>query len=62
MASVAIENLLLNGLGWDVLVVWECEARKLTTLAKRLAEFLSSGQYLVLNGIQLMQSMRDNFF
>lgn len=30
----------LQRLGWDVLVIWECETRRPHTLAKRLHEFL----------------------
>jgi DNA mismatch endonuclease (patch repair protein) len=34
-------NRQLRRLGWDVLVVWECETRDLFRLSKRLTEFLS---------------------
>jgi DNA mismatch endonuclease (patch repair protein) len=35
------ENLAaLNGLGWDVLVVWECETQDLARLGERITEFL----------------------
>ena len=34
-------NLLeLTGLGWDAIVVWECETRELERLAAKLARFL----------------------
>ena len=32
----------LSGLGWDVLVVWECEMRDLDPVLSRVAEFLGS--------------------
>nr|WP_284431272.1 very short patch repair endonuclease [Acidovorax sp. SUPP950] len=32
----------LRALGWDVLVVWECEVRDQMQLARRLREFLSA--------------------
>jgi DNA mismatch endonuclease, patch repair protein len=34
----------LRGLGWRVLVVWECETRRHTTLLRRLKTFLSHGR------------------
>lgn len=32
----------LHDLGWDILVVWECETRDQVALVKRLKEFLPS--------------------
>ena len=34
----------LGELGWDVMVVWECEAAKTEMLRTRLAEFLKDGR------------------
>jgi len=33
----------LQGLGWDVLVVWECETRDGEVLSQRLRSFMQSG-------------------
>jgi DNA mismatch endonuclease (patch repair protein) len=34
----------LDALGWEVLVVWECEAHDLSALATRVSPFLKGGQ------------------
>lgn len=34
----------LNGMGWDVLVVWECELRDLDRLVTKLIEFLGKNK------------------
>ena len=34
----------LEGIGWTVLVVWECETKNLENLAQRLESFLCGGQ------------------
>jgi len=31
----------LHEQGWDVLIVWECEAKRLSTLAEKLTKFLA---------------------
>jgi DNA mismatch endonuclease (patch repair protein) len=33
----------LHKLGWDVLVIWECQTRKADALASRIEKFLSRG-------------------
>lgn len=33
----------LHGLGWDALVVWECETKEKSKLESRLVDFLSPG-------------------
>ena len=35
-------HTLLEELGWDVMVIWECEARTVDTARARLAPFLGS--------------------
>lgn len=37
----AIKEDALRKMGWDVLVIWECEVRDVHMLAKRLDQFLS---------------------
>lgn len=34
----------LRGLGWDAIVVWECELRDLEALASKLNRFLNDGK------------------
>ena len=34
----------LRGLGWHVMVVWECETEKITGLMRRLTDFLSDSR------------------
>jgi DNA mismatch endonuclease, patch repair protein len=34
---------LLRKAGWEVLTVWECDAKKTTTLESRIARFLGGG-------------------
>ena len=47
--TVAVERL--KELGWDVLVVWECETRNLSTLERKLDAFLGgSGDRQMLQG------------
>ncbi len=33
----------LKDLGWDVLVIWECETRNVQKLSKKLEDFLNDG-------------------
>ena len=39
----AEQRLQLEGSGWEVLTLWECELKNLTQLEHRLDEFLSAG-------------------
>lgn len=34
----------LRKLGWDVLVIWECELKEITQVAERLRDFISDGR------------------
>lgn len=36
----------LSGLGWDVLVVWECELKDLDPVLGRVADFLGSARFI----------------
>lgn len=37
------QRLQLEGSGWDVLTVWECELKNMTQLEHQLDDFLSAG-------------------
>jgi len=39
-ARDAASQASLNGMGWEVLTVWECELRDSETLRRRIADFL----------------------
>lgn len=34
----------LNAMGWETLVIWECELRDIQTVEKRIVHFLESGR------------------